>query len=314
MRTSLSIKSSYPGADDSRDAGLQFMERVAVAEEQQLDGLYLGDHHLTGATYLQNVPLLSRALAIWGSRPVGALFLLPLWPAVLLAEQLSSIAALAEGPFVLQCALGSGARQFAGMGVDLSDRRVLFERRLADVRALLSGHGVDVEVDGEVQRLGIAPTPPEAVDVWIGAHTAPAIDRAARLGDAWYAAPRHPVTELRELMDVYVSACTRHDVSPSSIPVRRDVHVAADRGEAERLRAEVQRAGHRGFDPASVLIGVHDEVVDAFAELAEIGFTEVVCRQFAPAQPEALASLERVGDVRRAAAGITPAPRFGAAS
>lgn len=311
MRVSLSVKTAYPHVSDPRHGARQFLERVTVAQEQGFDGLFLGDHHITARTYLQNVPILARALGIWRDRRVGALFLLPLWPAVLLAEQIGTLAALTNGHFVVQCALGGGAKQFAAMDTALSERGVLFEQRFGVLMTLLSGDAVEVDVDGEPQLLKIAPVPSETVEVWIGAHRAVAIDRAARLGDTWYAAPGHPIGELRDLMDVYVRACERHAIRPRSVPLRREVYVAADSAGAERMRAAVSRSGgHRGFDPASLVIGVHGEVVEAFAELAEIGFTEVVCRQLAPDQQDALSSLERLGEVRRAVAAVTPASRF----
>ena len=308
MRTSVSVASSYPQATDPRQAVTHLLERVEVAEDAGFDGLYLGDHHATTTPYLQNVPMLARSLAVWGARPVGALFLLPLWPPVLMAEQVATLASMTRGRFVLQCAVGGGERQFAAMGVPLRRRARLFEDHLDVVRRLLVGEASAAPGGGGSNDATISPTAPEPVEVWIGAHTPPAIDRAARLGDAWYAAPRHPVAELEGLMAVYREACARHGTRPRCAPVRRDVHVAADDAEARRVRESVRRSGHRGFDPSSVIVGVHDEVVAAFDELASLGFDEVVCRQLAPDQPDALASLQRLGEVRRAATQLTPTP------
>lgn len=310
MQVSLSIKSGYGPHVTARSAAAQFLERVELADELGFDGLFVGDHHVTATTYLQNVPVLARALAAWGPRPVGALFLLPLWPPVLLAEQIGTLAAMSGAPFVLQCALGGGETQFAGMGVALADRRRLFETHLDVVTRLLRGeavatgspHGASASID---------PVPDEPVEVWIGAHGPPAIDRAARLGDAWYAAPRHTVGELTTLMGTYRQACERHGAEPARVPVRRDVHVAADASEAERVRAEVAASGHRGFDPQAVIVGEVGEVAEAFAELAEIGFTEVVARQLAVDHAGAMASLQRLGDVRAEVAELPVAPLSG---
>jgi alkanesulfonate monooxygenase SsuD/methylene tetrahydromethanopterin reductase-like flavin-dependent oxidoreductase (luciferase family) len=100
-------------------------------------------------------------LATWNPAVAGALFLLPLWNPVLVAEQIGTLAALSEGRFVMQGGIGAGRAQFAAMGVDVTDRGRLFEHHLAVVRALLAG----VEVDG----VRIATVPAEPVDVWIGA-------------------------------------------------------------------------------------------------------------------------------------------------
>ena len=79
--------------------------------------------------YYQNVPMLGRLLAEWDDRPAGALFLLPLWHPVLLAEQIGTLASIAAGPFVMQCALGGGAEQFDALGVSIRDAAVALRGR-----------------------------------------------------------------------------------------------------------------------------------------------------------------------------------------
>ena len=74
-----------------------YRANVSGAREAGLDSLFLGDHHAVPVPYYQNVPMLGRLLAEWGDRPAGALFLLPLWNPVLVAEQIGSLAAIAAG-------------------------------------------------------------------------------------------------------------------------------------------------------------------------------------------------------------------------
>ncbi|MDA8290838.1 MAG: LLM class flavin-dependent oxidoreductase, partial [Actinomycetota bacterium] len=76
-------------------------------------------------------------------RPVGCLFLVPLWHPVLLAEQVGTLATLAEAPFVLQVGMGSGAGQFAAMGVPVGERVRRTEESVRVVKALLRGETVD---------------------------------------------------------------------------------------------------------------------------------------------------------------------------
>jgi alkanesulfonate monooxygenase SsuD/methylene tetrahydromethanopterin reductase-like flavin-dependent oxidoreductase (luciferase family) len=78
------------------------VERAAAAAAAGLDSLFVGDHHATGpVAYYQNSVILGRLLAEWSDRPAGALYLLPAWNPVLVAEQVGTLAALAAGPFVL---------------------------------------------------------------------------------------------------------------------------------------------------------------------------------------------------------------------
>ena len=86
MRIGISVCSSYP--DTAARDGARFMvERTRAAWQAGLDSLFVGDHHATPTPYYQNTAILGRMLAEWGDRPAGALYLLPLWHPVLLAEQ-----------------------------------------------------------------------------------------------------------------------------------------------------------------------------------------------------------------------------------
>src|SRR5215470_4432124 len=110
MRIGVSLRTSY--TVEARTGARWVVERGAAADAAGLDWLFVGDHHATGpGVYYQNVPMLGRLLAAWDERPAGALFLLPLWHPVLVAEQIGTLAAIAGGPFILQCAIGGGDEQ-----------------------------------------------------------------------------------------------------------------------------------------------------------------------------------------------------------
>jgi alkanesulfonate monooxygenase SsuD/methylene tetrahydromethanopterin reductase-like flavin-dependent oxidoreductase (luciferase family) len=271
------------------------VEQAATAWDAGLDSLFVGDHHVTGGPYYQNSPILGRLLAEWGDRPAGGLYLLPLWNPVLVAEQVGTLAAIAPGPFILQCALGGGADQFSGMGADLKGRARAFESALDTVRRLLAGD--------EVNGARIGPLPPDPVDVWIGGTAPPALDRAARLGDAWLAAPELLPEEAASLIDAYRDRCAAHERVPTAIPIRRDVHVGADEEDAWRVAGPILDAGYRGFDPAVTVVGSVEQVAEQFRGLEAFGYTDVIVRPIAGDQAETLACLRRLGDVRAAVSG-----------
>ena len=293
MRVGVSLRSRYD-PPDVRTGARWMAEQPAVAWAAGLDSLFVGDHHVTGAPYYQNVPILGRLLDDWGDRMAGALFLLPLWNPVLVAEQIGTLAAIAEGPFVLQCALGAGDEQFAALGADLHRRAATFEQSLDVVRRLLAGE----EVDGH--RIG--PTPPEPVDVWIGGTAPKAIDRAARLGDAWLAGPELVPAQAAELVALYRDRCARHGRIPSAVAIRRDVHVGADHDDAWSVAQPILDRGYRGFDPSAVIAGGPEEVAQQFRALSALGFTDVIVRPLSDDQAHTLACLERLGPVRAAVA------------
>ena len=303
MRVGVSLRTAYM-VDDVRGGARWLVERTAAAREADLDCLLVGDHHGVPVPYYQNTPLLGRLLAEWGDKPFGALFLLPLWPPVLLAEQVGTLASLAPGRFILPCAVGGGAEQFASMGVELAGRGARFEAGLDIVRRLLAGETVEVDGPYRVGPTRIAPVPPEPVEVWIGATAAKPIDRAARLGDGYLADANLTPSEAVEVLERYRTACAEHGRTPTAVAIRRDIHVGADAEDAARVARPVVDAGYRGFDPSACTYGSIEQVAERFAGLAAAGYTDVIVRHLAEEQGEVLRSFERLAEVRRLVADL----------
>lgn len=297
MRVGVSLRSGYR-AEDMRAGARWMVERAIAARDAGLDSLFVGDHHATGAPYYQNSPILGRVLAEWGDRLCGALYVLPLWHPVLVAEQVATLAAIAPGRFVLQCALGDGAAQFAGMGVALASRRARFEVGLDVIRRLLAGEEVSLDGPWPIQAARVELTPPEPVDVWIGAAAPPAIDRAARLGDGWIAGPGILADEAVAQLRLYRERCEVHGRPLGATVIRRDIHVGADAADASRVAGPVIERGYRGFPAEAVVVGDIAAVAEEFRSLARAGFTDVLIRHLAADQEEVLASFGRLAEVR----------------
>src|SRR6516164_5257578 len=141
MRVGISLTSSH-AVKDPREGARWMIERAAAARQSGLDSLFVGDHHATPGPYYQNVPILGRLLAEWGDAPAGCLFLLPLWNPVLVAEQVGTLASIAEGRFIFQCGLGDDERQFNAMGAEIKYRTSAFEESFVAVQRLLKGETV----------------------------------------------------------------------------------------------------------------------------------------------------------------------------
>ena len=295
MKIGTSLRSTYPGAEP-REGARWMVERAAAAAAAGLDSLFVGDHHATGPVpYYQNSSILGRLLAEWGDRPAGALYLLPAWNPVLVAEQVGTLAALARGPFVLQCAVGGGD-QMAAMGAPPKNRGAVFEQRLDAIGRLLAGE--------EVEGVRVAPTPPEPLEVWIGGHAPAAIDRAARLGDAWIAAPWASDEQAAGMASAYRKACETHGRTPAAVVIRRDIHVGADDEDAGRVARPVLDGGYRGMDPAATVVGSPARVAERFAAYAAMGYDHVLIRHLAEQQEEVLASFARLTEVRSMVTGL----------
>jgi alkanesulfonate monooxygenase SsuD/methylene tetrahydromethanopterin reductase-like flavin-dependent oxidoreductase (luciferase family) len=230
--------------------------------------------------------MLGRLAAEWTDRPFGALYLLPLWHPLIVAEQVGTLSTLGTGTFVLQCAVGGGAEQFGPMGVALADRARLFEEGLTKIKAWLAGD----EVDGAT----VHPAAAGELQVWIGGAGSKALARAARLGDTWYAGPELTDPVAAEKLAEYLG----HGPTPPCLPIRRDVYVGTDEADVARVRGPLEANGYRGFDLDAIVTGTVEQVAERFLAIGGLGFDEVVVRQLAPEQADAVASIERLAEVR----------------
>jgi alkanesulfonate monooxygenase SsuD/methylene tetrahydromethanopterin reductase-like flavin-dependent oxidoreductase (luciferase family) len=298
VRVGVSLRTAFL-VDDVRVGARWVIERAAAARNAELDCLLVGDHHATPVPYYQNTPLLGRLLAEWGDGPFGALFLLPLWNPVLVAEQVGTLAALGRGRFILPLAVG-GKDQYPPMGVHVRHRGKHFEGALDIVRRLLAGDTVTADEPYAVSDARVSPIPPEPVDVWIGGTAEPAIDRAARLGDGFLANADLTPEQAREVIGLYRERCEVHGRTPTAIAIRRDIHVGADAADAERVAGPIVAAGYRGFDPSACTYGGPEQVIERLGEYAAMGYTDVIVRHLAEDQGEVLESYERLAGVRAA--------------
>ncbi|MEZ5557311.1 MAG: LLM class flavin-dependent oxidoreductase [Pseudomonadales bacterium] len=301
MRIGISVSSSYRVADP-RLGARHMIERARAAREAQLDSLFVGDHHVTASPYFQNTAILGRMLAEWGDRPAGALYLLPLWNPVLLAEQIATLASIAPGRFILQCGLGGDRRQAEGMGTELRDRAAMFELALETLRALWRGEEVTLERFWPIRRARISPLPPEPIDVWIGAQAPVAINRTARMAEGWLASPGLTRQQAADALNVYRQACAEHGRTPAAVAIRRDLFIGSTTQQARQVVRPYIERGYRGFSEDALLYGSVDEVAAELRAYQALGYTDVIVRNISADQHEALATIERLAAVRSALA------------
>ncbi|MDA8311882.1 MAG: LLM class flavin-dependent oxidoreductase [Actinomycetota bacterium] len=297
MRVGISIRTAFPTAEPTVGPR-SVIAQARAARRAGLDVLTVGDHHGTGPTsYFQNVPTIGRLLAEWDSRPVGCLFIVPMWHPVLMAEQIGTLSAFAAGPFVVQTGVGDVRSESEAMGAPLSQRGRRIEEGLRIAQALLRGEEVRSEMWG-VEHARVAPLPPRGVEWWIGATASAGIDRAARLGDCWYGNADLTPKTAAEVLDRYRQACARHGREPIRVPIRKDVVIAPSRAEAETTGDSLMAAGYRGFDRAAVAYGDPDSVAEQLVVYRELGFTDIMIRPMSMDPDAAARSVELAGEVR----------------
>ena len=308
MRIGVSLRSTYSSEPRT---GARWMIERARAHDAGLDSLFVGDHHSTGpGAYYQNVPILGRLLAEWAERQrlrggTASGRVVPAPPVEPGAPRRADRHAGLDrgGRFIMQTAIGGGAEQFAGMGTTLRGRAARFEQGLEIVRRLLAGDRDRAYGDVEIRDAHVAPLTPEPLEVWIGGSAEVAIDRAARLGDGWLANANHTLAEARTQAGFYLDRCAELGKTPTAVAIRRDVHVGASAQDAARVAEPVIAAGYRGFPPEACTYGDAEQVAESLRAFADAGFTDIIVRQLADDQADALASTERLAAVRALLAG-----------
>ena len=290
--------SSHHRVDNARDGARYMIERAARARQADLDTLFVGDHHSTQEPYYQNTPILGRLLAEWPDRPVGALYLLPLWHPVLLAEQIATLASIAGDRFIMQCGLGGDKRQASAMGTRLQDRVGMFESALTLMHALWRGEEVSESRYWNIVSARISPLPPEPIEVWVGSVAQPAINRTARMANGWLASPGLTPAQAADGLNRYRQACAEHGTQTTATAIRRDIFVGATAAEAKQIVQPYIDGGYRGINPDALVYGNVESVADQLRTLQQMGFTDVIVRNLSSDQSEALATIERLAQVR----------------
>ena len=297
MRIGISVCSAYPNSGP-RTSVRHMIERVRAARGADLDSLFVGDHHVTPYPYFQNSPILGRLLAEWNNKPAGALYLLPLWNPVLLAEQIGTLAAIMQGRFILQCSLGGEKPQSEGMGVDFSKRVGMFEESLRLVKDLLSGERVSSQDYWPISNAKISPVPVTKVEFWIGSQANIAINRAARLADGWLATPSIGIEEAAKQLNIYKQSCAEYNRQPTAISIRRDIYIGSTSQEAKVLKQHYADKGYRGFAPEALIAGSVNQVAEEFSKFEALGFTDIIVRNISSKQSEAVSTIERLSEVK----------------
>ena len=198
----------------------------------------------------------------------------------------------------MQCGLGRDDYQFNGMGRNIRYRPSALEQSLQALRDLWNGEKVSLDGRWRFQDASICPLPPDPIDVWIGASAKVAIDRAARLGDAWLADPSMNLEQAKNAIEHYKSCLITYGKSAHTIAIRRDIYVAASSADATHTRETIEQKGYRGFSTDSLIIGDVGSVAEQFSAYGEIGYTDIIVRNLHPDPVRAVESTERLGGVR----------------
>ena len=227
------------------------VRQVQVARKVGFDGIFASQHFVIGRTeqMFQPIPLLARLAAEGPGMTLGtAVFLLSMHHPVEAAEMTATLDIISGGKFAFGVGQGYRDAEFASFNIPKSSRTGRMEEAVEVVRRLWAEE--DVTWKGRYFQLDGVTINPKPVQqpgppIWVGGDTLPAVERAARIGDAWMTSPRHSKTFLRQAIAVYKNQRRKLD-RPCPPPIFfREMYVAPDREEAEQeIMAALERLYH----------------------------------------------------------------------
>ena len=179
------------------------------AEKSGFWGLQIGDSYMypkhsdskypyyeTDRSFLENMPMYDPVMLLSAMAAVTkTLFLYPSVyklasrNPVLAAKQWSSLACFSNNRILLGVGITPWLEDLTYLGIDWKTRGKRMDECMEIVRGLMQGGYF--KYDGEHFQFGelkLNPTPSQPVPLIVGGHSAPALRRAARLGDGWTSA------------------------------------------------------------------------------------------------------------------------------
>jgi alkanesulfonate monooxygenase SsuD/methylene tetrahydromethanopterin reductase-like flavin-dependent oxidoreductase (luciferase family) len=233
-------------------------EAAVLAEQLGFSTVVVGQHFLGAELrFYQPIPYLTwLSTAVPSMEVATGIVLLSLVNPVDVAEQMATLDVLSGGKAIFGVGLGYSDHEMGAFGIERKTRVSRFEDSVALIRQLWSGKDVDFaskHFQVTTARPSVQPIQ-ERLPIWIGGQSLPAVRRAGRIGDAWYAAPFCSHDELRELKRAFDEeyAAAGH-TTPGEFPVRRDLVIASSRDQARedafhRSRARYQTYASWGLD------------------------------------------------------------------
>lgn len=285
------------GNSPKRDLG--FVRAFATCtEELGYRALYAPEHVVFFADYESKYPYTPDGSAAWGPdtglydplfvfqaaagvtetlRFCTGVLILPQRPAMLTAKEVLTLDHLSGGRFELGVGSGWSWEEYAALGVPFERRGRRMDEYLEAMRIAWTEDRASY--DGEFvsfENLVLNPKPlrPGGPPIIVGGDSAPAMRRAARLGDGWYGWWVNPDIEAHLAMLADILAEHDRSVTDEDFSVRLGLPLPPVKpaGVADQIGEQVALARRLGVDELvlapAVPTGRFEEVLGAYAEVA----------------------------------------------
>lgn len=238
MNFGLLISNQHPVGVSMVEKFREHIDQVRAARDAGFDLIVMGQHYLsTPFAATQSLPSLARFAAEAGTMRLGAtVLLLPLLNPVDVAEQVATLDVICEGRFIFGVGLGYRDEEYEAFGVQRRQRVARLVECLHVIKRLWT--------EGEVSHRGrffqltnahmvLKPMQTPHPPIWFAANNDGAVERAARLGDAWVINPHAKLSILEHQMTLYRQALQEAGKPfPRELPMIKELYVGPDRHTA----------------------------------------------------------------------------------
>jgi probable F420-dependent oxidoreductase len=194
----------------SSDPFAETFALAAIAEEVGVDTVTIGHHHFRPGNLSDPLTFLAAVAARTTRLRVGTgIFQLPAHHPVRVAEQVATIDQLSGGRVALGVGLGWWSLEYAVFGSRFEERGARMEEALRILKLVWTEEGTSF--DGRFwsfSELTVHPRPVQRPHppLWVAGVAGAAVDRAARLGDAWLCGPVQSLAKASSCLARYRAA------------------------------------------------------------------------------------------------------------
>ena len=317
MKVGIFLGTQHPAKQDIAQAFNDHVEQAQTMESLGFDSLWLAQHYFSAPDqFLQPTPMLGRLAAETGNMQLGTnILLLPLLNPADVAEQYATLDVICGGRLILGVGLGYRDIEFDTFKSDKSTRVSRFEESIEILKRLwtegaVTHHGKHFDLEG----VEVLPKPLQRPrpEIWIGATADKAVERAARVGDAWIGTNMATLTTLVRQTKLYDEARAAAGLEAPEHRVRTaEICVAPTTKEAWEIAEPYighKYAAYFGWGQSAILpdapedlssfesiardrfiIGSPEDVLERCIEAqAQLGTTHMILRFNFPGMPQEL--------------------------
>lgn len=206
------------------------VEQAILANRLGFDSIWVEEHH-GNELYLPSplIALASLSQHVKDMEIGTAIAILPLYHPVRFASDGAILDILSRGKFIAGVGTGYREEDFKIFGVPMAERAgrmnesiELISRLWENERVTYKGKFFQLENFQLQPRPLQKPRPP----IWVGGWVDKAIERAAKLGDAWFPGPVGPFSYVNQMLEKYKEYLAKYGKKYEGFPLMRETHVA----------------------------------------------------------------------------------------